>query len=291
MRTSVRRVGTKWLAVESMTADSLTNPGIGGLWPQTRVLPLEGGRNFRDLGGYRAADGRQVRWGQLFRSGSLIGLTRGDWDHLMARGVQALCDFRSTRERETEPVPLSDYPALSYWARDYHTSFADLRALMRNGFGTATAARQAMLTGYRELPFDQASGYRQLFAYLKAGRMPLVFNCSAGKDRAGTAAALVLSALGVSRETVVEDFALTNEILNLRHALLRHGGDLALDKHASLAKQPSGVITAILHADPEYITTALDSIDARHGSLEGYLRDQLDVSESELQRLRDSLLE
>jgi len=274
-----------------MSTDTLTNPGSGGSWPQVRVLPLEGGRNFRDLGGYRAADGRQVKWGVLFRSGSLVGLTRADWEYLLARGVRALCDFRSTRERETEPVPLSEYPTVSYWARDYHTSFADLRTLMRNGFGTGVAARQAMLTGYRELPFDQATGYRQLFAYLKSGRIPLVFNCSAGKDRAGTAAALVLSALGVPRDIVVEDFALTNQVLNLRHALLKHGRDLAVDANTSLAKQPPEVITAILHADPEYIATALDSIESRHGSMEAYLRDQLDVSELELQQLRDALLE
>ncbi|HEX4378021.1 MAG TPA: tyrosine-protein phosphatase [Steroidobacteraceae bacterium] len=273
-----------------MSTETLTSSG-GGPWPQVRVLPLQGGRNFRDLGGYRAADGRHIKWGVLFRSGSLIDLTRADWQHLMARGVQALCDFRSTRERQTEPVPLSDYPNLSYFARDYHTSFADLRALMRTGFGTAAAAREAMLAGFRELPFDQAAGYRQLFAYLKSGRTPLVFNCSAGKDRAGTAAALVLSALGVPRATVIEDFALTNEVLNLREALLKQGRDLAMDKHTSLAKQPVDVITAIVHADPEYIATALDSIDTRHGSMEGYLRELLDVSDAELQRLRDTLLE
>jgi protein-tyrosine phosphatase len=273
-----------------MSTESMSSPGGGG-WPQTRVLPLQGGRNFRDLGGYRAADGRQIKWGVLFRSGSLVDLTRADWEHLMARGVQALCDFRSTRERENEPVPLDDYPGLSYFSRDYHTSFADLRALMRKGFGSGVAAREAMIAGFRELPFDQAASYRQLFSYLKAGRTPLVFNCSAGKDRAGTAAALVLSALGVPRDIVVEDFALTNQVLNLREALLKHGRDLAMDRHTSLAKQPPEVITAIVHADPEYIATALDTIDARHGSMEGYLRDQLDVSAADLQHLRDTLLE
>jgi protein-tyrosine phosphatase len=259
-------------------------------WPRTRVLPLEGGRNFRDLGGYPAADGRQVKWGLLFRSGSLIGLTRADWEQLRARGIQALCDFRTTRERESEPVALTEYPGVRYWARDYKTSFAELRALMRDGLGSGEAARQAMLAGYRELPFEQVSAYRQLFAYLKAGHIPLVFNCSAGKDRAGTAAALVLSALGVPRATVLEDFSLTNQVLNLRQALLERS-DVAVDSHASLAKQPPEVIAAILHADPKYIATALDSIDARHGCMEAFLRDQLDVDEQGLQGLRDALLE
>jgi len=249
-----------------------------------RVVPLEGGRNFRDLGGYSTDDGRHVRWGCLFRSGTLAYLTGKDWDHLAARGVQALCDFRSTRERESEPVSLAGLPAASYWARDYKTSFAELRSMLRTSFATGEAARRAMLAGYRELPFEQVSAYRQVFTHLKAGHVPLIFNCSAGKDRAGTAAALILRALGVPRATVVEDFMLTNEVLDLQSVLLKRAG-------TSLAKHPPEVVTAITNADPDYIQTALDSIDARHGSIAGFLRDQLDVSERELQLIKDALLE
>jgi protein-tyrosine phosphatase len=253
-------------------------------WPQVRVLPLEGGRNFRDLGGYRTADGRRVRWGKLFRSGSLAGLTRADWEHLAARGVRAVCDFRSTRERESEPVLLTEHPHISYWARDYHTSFAELRTLLRAEFASGEAARQAMISGYRELPFDQSSGYRALFGYLKAGHVPLIFNCSAGKDRAGTAAALVLAALGVPRATVLEDFLFTNEALNLHQVFAGRPG-------MTLGRLPPEVIFAILHADPDYIGAALESIEARHGGVDGYLRDELDVSAHELAQIRAALLE
>ena len=259
-------------------------PELSREWPRARVLPLEGGRNFRDLGGYATEEGRHVRWGVLFRSGSLVGLTRADWQHLVSRGVRALCDLRSTREREIEPVPLTDLPSINYWARDYVTSFAELRAMLRTDFATAQVARQAMITGYRGLPFDQAAAYRQLFAHLKAGDIPLIFNCSAGKDRTGMAAALILRALGVPRATVVEDFILTNEVLDLQSVLLKRRG-------SSLASHNPDVVGAILRADPDYIQTALDSIDARHGSVAGFLRDQLDVSERELQLIKDRLLE
>jgi protein-tyrosine phosphatase len=253
-------------------------------WPQMRVLPLEGGRNFRDLGGYETQDGRHVRWGLLFRSGSLMGLTATDWTNLTARGLRALCDLRTTRERESEPVALEKLPSVSYWSRDYTTSFADLRRLMATTLGTGDDARRAMMTGYRGLPFDQASAYRQLFGYLKGGHVPVIFNCSAGKDRTGTAAALVLLALGVPRATVLEDFVLTNEVLDLEGILVRRAG-------TSLMQQPREVIGAILRADPDYLLCALDSIDERHGDLAGFLREELAVSDQELQRLRDTLLE
>lgn len=255
-------------------------------WPQTRVLPLEGGRNFRDLGGYPAADGRTVKWGLIFRSGSPARLTQADWDHLCARGVKALCDFRSSRERLSEPFAWADAEGLSYWSRDYETSFADLRRTMQSGFATGEAARENMLTGYRQLPFDQAPGYRQLFAHLKANEVPLIFNCSAGKDRAGTAAALVLSALGVPRDVVLQDFILTDAVVDLESVLAdraKSGG--------SLGAQSPEVRYAILRADPDYMAAALAAIDARHGSVEGYLRDVLDVDAAALETLRDALLE
>ncbi|MFT3966553.1 MAG: tyrosine-protein phosphatase [Sphingobium sp.] len=257
--------------------------GVTQDWPRERVLPLEGGRNFRDLGGYPTLDGRSVKWGLIFRSGSPARLTQADWDHLCARGVKALCDFRTSREREAEPFAWADTEGFSYWARDYATSFAELRETMRSGFATGEAARAGMIAGYRDLPYNQAEGYRRLFAHLKAHDVPLIFNCSAGKDRAGTAAALVLSALGVPREAVLEDFTLTNEVVDLHRTLVRREG--------GLGSQPPEVSAAVLRADPDYMAAALATIDERHGSVEGYLRDVLDVSAAELEALRDALLD
>lgn len=255
-------------------------------WPKDRVLPLEGGRNFRDLGGYPTDDGRTVKWGVIFRSGSLAKLTQGDWDHLCARGVKSLCDFRTTHERTHEPFAWADAEGLNYWARDYETSFAELRKTMASGIATGEEARANMMAGYRRLPFDQAPGYRQVFAHLKANEVPVIFNCSAGKDRAGTAAALVLSALGVPRDVVMEDFALTNEVANL-HRILTGG----MPRAGTMASQSPEVANAILHADPDYISAALAEIEARHGSVEGYLAEVLDVNAGELAGIRDRLLD
>lgn len=268
-----------------MTGDAMTGNDVTN-WPKDRVLSLEGGRNFRDLGGYPTVDGRTVKWGVIFRSGSLARLTQSDWDQLCARGIRSLCDFRTTHEREIEPFAWADTEGLSYWARDYETSFAELRKTMHSGFATGDAAREGMMAGYRRLPYDQAEGYKQVFAHLKTGEVPVIFNCSAGKDRAGTAAALVLSALGVPRDVVMQDFALTNEVAQL-HRMLKSGSDRA----GSLSTQPPEVSAAILHADPAYIATALEAIEGQHGSIEAYLHDVLNVNAAELQDMRDALLD
>ncbi len=253
--------------------------------PGDRLLPLEGSRNFRDLGGYPAADGRQVRWGMLYRSGSLAGLTEAGHAHFATLGIRSLCDLRTTAEQVHEPYDWCAPAGISYWSRDYQTSFGELRSVMARELPSAESARAAMMTGYRELPYEQAPAYREIFRLLAAGALPLVLNCSAGKDRAGTAAALVLSALGVPRETVIEDYALSDKLVDFR-AAFRDGGEGT----SLLTRLPDGVITAIFSSDPAYISVALDAIAARSGSLEAYLHDELGVDADALATIRRTLL-
>lgn len=250
-----------------------------------RLLPLKGGRNIRDLGGYAAQDGRQVRWGLIFRAGSLVGLTEADWAYLCQGGLRTICDLRTTRERAREPFAWADAAGLSYWARDHEASFAELSERIRTGYPDGEEARTGMKAGYRELPYEQAPAYRQLFGHLRAGEVPLLFNCAAGKDRTGVAAALVLTALGVPRATVVEDYLLTEQVLRaqMTDKISRPGGHLA--------RQAPEVIAAIGAADSAYIESALDGLAERHGSVLGYLEEVLEISAADVELIRDRLLE
>lgn len=248
-----------------------------------RVLPLEGGRNFRDLGGYLAADGRRVRWGRLYRSGSMAGLTQADCEYLSGLGIKLICDLRTTGEREAMPSAWPGAAGPGYWSRDYATSFGDLRTLLKAGLPTVTQVREVMQTVYRNLPFEQAPAYRELFKRLAAGELPMVFNCTAGKDRTGIVAALILDVLGVPREVIIEDYALTNELLA--------GHSLSRGKQGLLGQLPPEVLHAIAGSDPDYLRTAFAVIEERHGCIEHYLGDVLDVSEQELSAIRVELLE
>jgi protein-tyrosine phosphatase len=262
-----------------------TDPDVSWVTSAAQRLPaLEGARNFRDLGGYPADDGKHVRWGLLYRSGSLAGLTPASHERLTAMGVRSVCDLRSAGERSSEPFGRCDAVGLSYWSRDYTTSFGELRTLMASSLPTVEAARGAMIAGYQRLPYEQAPAYRELFRRLHGGEVPLVFNCSAGKDRAGTAAALILSALGVPRDIVVEDYTLTDKVVDLQQVLVNR-------RSTTLSQQPAGVISAILRADPDYIQVALESVTANSGSLQSYLQEELGVGPSELETIRKLLLQ
>ncbi len=254
--------------------------------PHLRVLPLQGGRNFRDLGGYRTADGHHIKWGLLFRSGSMHGLTPADYAYLQARGIRVVCDFRSTAERTSDPANWPTGYAPTVLSDDYvlATSGAIPKGDMRQW--DAAQARAAMAATYPAMLQSFAGQYRRMFAELLAGHAPLAFNCTAGKDRTGVAAALLLTALGVPRKTVIEDYLLTNTTLD--------SAAMIKGQSAGAAKQtpfPAPVLAALLTADRSYIEAAFHALDAHRGGAEGYFHDEMNFSELDIRRVRALYLE
>lgn len=262
----------------------LQPPKGQGHWVAERLLPLEGGRNFRDLGGYLTTDGRTVRWGKVFRSGSMTGLTTADYAYLGRLGIQTVCDFRTASERKDEPNQWVKAARVNYWTRDYELSGGDLGKLFGGSKLTPEQVRSTMAEMYRALPYEQVPAYREMFRQMLAGRLPLAFNCSAGKDRAGLAAALVLTALGVPRETVFADYALTDKYLAAALARNPSGNGI-------LSRLPKDIAEPLLSADPAYIRAAFDEMAKRDGSPEGYLRNALGVGPKERAALRKMLVQ
>jgi protein-tyrosine phosphatase len=252
---------------------------------ERRLIPLEGGRNFRDLGGYATSDGRRVKWRTLFRSGSLAGLTPADYVSLSKLSIKAVCDLRTVQERNAEPNRWCQVANIRYWAREHHDSFGELRKVMAADVSSFEMARAAMIEGYRRLPFEQAPAHRELFGRLASGEIPLVFNCSAGKDRAGTAAAVILSSLGVPREVVVEDYLLTDRVVDLERIYM------ATAHKSVLMSRAPGVVAAVLKSDAVYLHAALDAIEAKHGTIAAYVRDALGITEEVSSAIRRSLLD
>jgi protein-tyrosine phosphatase len=268
------------------------------MYPMQRVIALEGGRNFRDLGGYGTGENRRVRWGVLYRSGTLSNLTPDGHAALRSRGIRVLCDFRTRSEREREAVDWSgDGRVLLAW--DYDPNLVSLRALLAGAKTPAQSglspqlARAAMIELYRRLPTHLAEPYAALFERLAAGDLPLVFGCTAGKDRTGVAAALVLACLGVPWEVIVEDFTLTNQAVNLDELLFRRSrtGIGLDDEHGQLARVDRETRAPFLDASPDYLAAAFEQILHDHGSVDEYLRTRLGVDRAQSARIRAHLLE
>jgi protein-tyrosine phosphatase len=252
--------------------------------PAAHVVHVEGARNFRDAGGYRTTDGRLVRSGAFYRSGSLGRLTPEGRRELQALGITTIIDLRTTQERARDGNDWLARSDMGYWTRDYGMSAGDMRSVFADpAHPSAAEVRAMMLSAYRRLPFEQAASYRELFARLAAPtKGAVVVNCTAGKDRTGIATALVLTALGVPYRTVRADFLLTNRVIDPRELQAALSGPLA-------AMSPEAA-APLLGVEADYLDTAFAAMRARDGSVDGYLRRELGVGPAQIAAIRTRLL-
>lgn len=282
--------GCKEAAAPETAAKAALSPvaaNAAALTDPRRVLPLEGGVNFRDLGGYRTADGRVTRWEVLYRAGSPAGLTVKDQAELARRGIRTVCDLRTSEERQAEPNPyVAANSDVTYWTRDYAADAGDLMKVLGGPDASAEKTRAAMIGLYRDLPEQQAPAFRQMFAFLAEGKVPLAFNCSAGKDRTGTAAALVLTLLGVPRETVVADYALSDDLVDYMAKLSEGPSE---GPYAALSRLPRELVAPLMASDPAYIEAALDAMAAKHGSIDLFIERELGVTPAIKRAIIDNL--
>lgn len=251
-----------------------------------RLLPLEGGMNFRDLGGYSTADGQSVVWGKIYRSAVMSGLTANDYRYLGNLGIGAICDFRASDERTREPMTWPQGSAVKLLVRDYKLDMSQLMTMFRGGDITPEKARDGMAGFYTELPFGFAGQFKEMFAELVKGEAPLAFNCSAGKDRTGVAAVLILSALGVPRETAITDYLLSNRYYKPKAPAPGTTPDPTM---AMFAQLPAGVAQALMGVERRYIEASFAAIDAR-GGMDRYLREDMGLTDADRARLRSLYL-
>eukprot|EP00456_Euglypha_rotunda_P036697 TRINITY_DN28190_c0_g1_i16.p1 TRINITY_DN28190_c0_g1~~TRINITY_DN28190_c0_g1_i16.p1 ORF type:complete len:300 (-),score=70.55 TRINITY_DN28190_c0_g1_i16:139-1038(-) len=254
----------------------------------TTLLALQGGCNFRDLGGYQADDGRRVRPGVLYRSGVMAYMTPADALVLSELGIRAICDLRRADERELEPTTWTKTATLLSWDEEIDASMTQ----HLQPSDARRAGRVSMLSLYSEMPTMLRSRFKGVFERLVAGDVPLVFHCAAGKDRTGVAASLILSVLGVPRETIIRDYLITNEAVDLKAFMETHRGGLGLSKDTdTLSTMPEAILKEMMIADAEYLLASLASIETRHGSIPAYVHHELGVPLDAQARLRDALLE
>ena len=234
--------------------------------PLDRHLNLAGASNFRDLGGYPTADGRTVRWRQIFRSNHLGHLTEDDAAMLRQLGVRSAFDFRGAEERA---AALCGMPEISVHSLPVEpTVVAALRAIAAAGTPLSTDhAVEVMRESYSGYVQNNTQRYRTLFAHLLEDRAPLVIHCTAGKDRTGFACALILHTLGVPDDIISEDYLLTNRFYRRDP---NHSSDL-----------PDEVKQVLGSVQTSFLGAAFEAIDADYGDLETYLQKGLGVGGAE----------
>ena len=241
-----------------------------------RQIDLEGCVNFRDLGGYPTVDGRRLHWRVLYRSDALHALTAEDVRRFRDElRMSDIVDLRSSNELENEGRGrLADetiaFHHLPLFDGTSHS--ADHDAAMRLTLGER-------YIGLLEVAREPIARVIETLARAKAGT---VYHCAAGKDRTGVVSAVLLGALGVSNDLIVADYALSGENI-----------DAIIDRVMSMkgyAETLKAMPEDTLHAKPETMEAVVAHVDARYGSMAGYLLD-IGVDEETLARLRAKCLD
>ena len=263
-----------------------------------RRLPIEGAINFRDLGGYRTASGKHTRWGVLYRSDHLVNLTETDYEYLNALGIKMVCDLRTDFERKRSPTawkgnapefviaPVGDGATIS-------ASMASLKRAFDKG-EDPTQYRQTPKAGdpgYADMLFAYHEQFAQVFHSIANTNAPALTHCSGGADRTGIYSALLLETLGVPREVIVEDYLLTRR--NSLDEKTRAASARNMQRLLGLDRPPDPELQRAMASsmNSDRLETMLRTIDAKYGSIDAFLKDGLKISQADVDRLRDRLLE
>lgn len=254
-----------------------------------RVLTMDHGYNFRDLGGYATKDGQTVKWQRVIRTASLAFLSDRDQQSLVDYGIKIDVDFRSNAEVSKSPDRIPDaisYHHLPVFPEDKTEASkseaemkAELKERRENGF-------QHMLDVYQDMIVTPQShaAYQAFFNTLLSNTEAdsgLLFHCTAGKDRTGMGAVFFLSALGVPQNIIKQDYLLTNETLS---PLIQERLKKAQSEGISGTTLDS--IKALMSVSSAYFDTAMKSVAANYGTMADFLTNALELSKQDVADLK-----
>jgi len=260
---------------------------------QTRILPITGVKNFRDMGGYKTGDGRSVAWGRLFRSGHLSELPDDIGDAITSRNITSVIDFRSDAEKKRNPVrwpqgwaphysPLPIGGNASAWV---HEMFERLS----NSDFPARELHDQFILAFQTIPIANAPGLKAFFDTLLAADHgnAVLFHCTAGKDRTGIAGALLMKALGVADDDIMADFLLTNEAVDIEKVSEDMAGRLSARAGRPIAAPD---VLPLVGVREEFLQSAYDAIGEKFGSVDAYLTDSMGLDTAKRALLADRFL-
>jgi len=253
-----------------------------------RLLKIPGTSNFRDLGGYVTQDNRSVKWGKLYRSGHLADLTSRGLDQITNLDLFAIIDFRSIYEAQRHPgrapadVRAIHLPVMDQANREMSQ---EIRERIKGNKFDGFSAENLITKAYRQFPTEFTPAYRSfIHTVLDANGTAVLWHCTAGKDRTGYAAAILLRLLGVDLETIFVDYLLSNQYVK------------KFNKKMAAAILARGIkayrmIRPLYGVQLDWLKAAFEKIDEEWGSFEDYIKDGLGLSFSDVAQLKHDLLE
>jgi protein-tyrosine phosphatase len=256
-----------------------------------RIIQLEGGQNFREVGGYPTVDGRKLRRGLVWRSARLDDLTPADVERVHGLGIEAIADLRRPKERALNPTSEQLLARVRMLAWDSHGLQDDrLQAGLFKPNADNDHYFQAILDLYRMIAEEHAVHLRDLYQALAEGALPVLIHCAAGKDRTGIAVALLLEIIGVERAYVLADYSKTEQLLDWDRLTAAAALGTGVDNNW-LEKLDPSALKLLFRSDERYLQATFDDLKSRYGSVTRFVIDRLGVSAETIEQLRDRLVE
>jgi protein-tyrosine phosphatase len=252
-----------------------------------RQLPFEGTKNFRDMGGYQSLNGRRVKWGLLYRSGRLSDLTEQDLKYFSVLNIGLICDFRRKEEQNKSPNRLPEENSTK--TSNLTIGAGSAKSFMdkiKSGKTGSDDMMSMMEKIYRDFVHKHSAPYAEMFKYLlENGNCATLIHCTAGKDRTGFGAAIILSALGVDRETIFHDYLLTTRYFPIDLEIKRMA-----ENHNMTNNKYLDAIRPAFEVHPEYLQAAFDEIEKKYETIENYLSMALGVTKEVCEELQERFL-
>lgn len=251
-----------------------------------RVLPIEQGSNFRDIGGYVTKDGHKVRWGKAFRSGAMPLFTEADYALVGQLGIGSVVDLRSLEERDVAPDQIDDRTGALFIANDY--KIAPLMANYGKGDG------ENVYKGMEKLLVAQL---RSLYRRIEANEGAVVYHCSAGQDRTGMATALLYDVLGVDRDTILKDYHMSTALRRPQYEMPKvdpadHPNNPILKYYSSGDDKKRATAEPLYTpSGASHLAQFFTYIDSEYGGSEGYMKKALGLTDADIAKLRATMLD
>jgi len=250
-----------------------------------RTIPMQGLFNFRDLGGYYTANGKQTRWGKLYRSSSLARATLQDAKVLKNLGIQTVIDFRTDKERHDFPSKYIASQTYNFPLRgNPYNAYFDRILSKKMKAGDVKVYAQDMFSFLLE---NNSDYFIKMFdILLDVDNYPVLIHCSLGSDRSGVASALILAALDIDLDQIVSDYMLSNDQIDFSSYFSN------LSKENIFLQDPDiqETFTALCRVHKETITYSFDEILKEYVTLDNYFNTELKLTPKKREKLREIML-
>ncbi|UYW02397.1 tyrosine-protein phosphatase [Flavobacterium agricola] len=272
---------------EVRTFFGIITPQKDTLLVAERKLTFKKVANFRDLGGLKTKDGRYVNWGRFYRSDALNGLQDNEFAYINQLGIAKVYDLRSDFEigNAKDHLPKSvTYEHFPIFADKNSGMLQGLQQKMNDGILTVQDAEELLVNANQTFANEDADKFNNLLHQIFVqDQHPNLFHCTAGKDRTGYTAALILAVLGVDKQTILDEYEMTNFYTADKIEALKKGyAEKAATSQVQIEPEAIG---ALMSVDRKYLEAAFDIIDAKYGGIDAYIKNQLGFSDQQRQAL------